>query len=190
MTGGNNVTPNQGYKFTGDYSYIITDKNGNIIETGVTNEPTNLKIIGNIEFTPVYEKLPWAQWIDPDTDRTIKPKTPFIDKDIEPIAPSNPVREGYDFVDWSREVDEEGNVTYKAHWEKRNEPQTQYNSDEQMHLDTKTQQHLKPSNIEQKTESNSKISQTGDNSIYPITLVAVIFAGIIAKLMISKKQNM
>ena len=122
VTGGNGVTPNDGYKFTGRYTYIIKDKGGTVIGTGETDDPTSLKVTGNIEFTPIYEKLPWAQWIDPATGRTIKVPTSFLDEGVEPPAPQNPTRDGYKFVGWDREVDAEGNVTYKAKGEKLPEP--------------------------------------------------------------------
>ena len=58
VTGGNGVTPDKGYKFTGKYTYVIKDRDGNVIGEGVTDDPTSITITGNIEFTPVYEKLP------------------------------------------------------------------------------------------------------------------------------------
>ena len=55
--GGNGITPNEGYKFTGKYSYVILDDDGNIIKEGMTDDPTSIEIIGNIIFTPIYEKI-------------------------------------------------------------------------------------------------------------------------------------
>lgn len=53
----NKVTPNEGYRFTGKYSYVITDEDGNIIKTGTTSNPKSIKVIGDIVFTPKYEKI-------------------------------------------------------------------------------------------------------------------------------------
>ena len=55
--GGNGITPNEGYKFTGKYSYVILDDDGNIIKKGMTDDPTSIEVIGNIIFTPIYEKI-------------------------------------------------------------------------------------------------------------------------------------
>lgn len=58
VTGGNGVTPDKGYKFTGRYTYVITDHDGNVIGEGSTDDPTSIEITGNIVFTPEYEPLP------------------------------------------------------------------------------------------------------------------------------------
>ena len=114
VKGGNGVTPDTGYKFTGKYTYTITQKDGTVL-TGETDDPTSVEVTGDVVFTPVYEPLPWVTYIDPATGRTIMVKTPF-DGD-EPPAPADPTRDGYTFAGWDREVDEFGNITYKAKWE-------------------------------------------------------------------------
>ena len=113
--GGNTVTPNKGFKFTGTYSYIIYKPDGTT-EEGETTDPTSIPVTGDIVFTPKYEPLR-ATWIDPATGRTIQEWTNFDDDGNEPVPPANPTREGYTFAGWDREVDAEGNVTYKAKWE-------------------------------------------------------------------------
>ena len=57
--GGNTVTPDDGYRFTGYYEYVITDPDGNIIEKGIikAEDVTKLRIIGNITLTPLYEPV-------------------------------------------------------------------------------------------------------------------------------------
>ena len=52
----NTVKASKGYKFTGKYTYVITDKDGNVIERGTTDDPSSIIVIGNIVFTPLYEK--------------------------------------------------------------------------------------------------------------------------------------
>ena len=54
----NTVKASEGYKFTGQYTYVITDENGNVIKSGKTNDPKSIKVIGNIVFTPIYEGCP------------------------------------------------------------------------------------------------------------------------------------
>ena len=112
--GGNGVTPDSGYKFTGFYTYVITKPDGTT-ETGRTDNPASVVVTGDIVFTPEYQKVPWATWVDPATGRTIKVPTDFADGE-EPPAPANPTRPGYNFDGWDRSVDDEGNVTYTAKW--------------------------------------------------------------------------
>ncbi len=115
VRGGNTVTPDDGYKFTGTYTYTITKKDGTV-ETGKTDDPKSVVVTGNVVFTPLYEKLPEVTYIDPATGRVIQDWLPFNDDRTEPSAPGNPTRDGYDFDGWDREVDDDGNVTYKATW--------------------------------------------------------------------------
>lgn len=122
VKGGNKVKPDKGYKFTGTYKYVIKDKDGNVIEEGETDDPKSIEVIGNVEFTPVYKKLPTVTYVDPATGRTIMKTTPFLDENTEPDPPKDPKRDGYRFVKWNRfeEYDEEGNlvnVRYEAVWE-------------------------------------------------------------------------
>lgn len=113
--GGNTVTPDEGYKFTGKYTYVITKKDGTT-ETGETDDPTSVAVTGNVVFTPLYEKLPTVTYIDPATGRVIQVTTPFNEDGTEPTPPDPPTRPGFTFNGWDREVDADGNVTYKAKW--------------------------------------------------------------------------
>ena len=44
-------------------------------------------------------------------------KTSFNPDSDEPAGPTTPTKDGYVFTGWTREVDEDGNITYTAHWE-------------------------------------------------------------------------
>ena len=55
---GNTVTPAEGYRFTGRYEYVITNKAGKVIDSGTTDDPRSITVTGNIVFTPVYEPEP------------------------------------------------------------------------------------------------------------------------------------
>ena len=115
VKGGNTVTPDEGYEFTGKYTYTITQKDGTVI-TGETDDPTSVVVTGDVVFTPLYKKLPQVTYIDPATGRVVKKWTSFNEDGTEPDAPENPDRDGYTFDGWDREEDEEGNVIYKAKW--------------------------------------------------------------------------
>lgn len=70
--GGNTVTPDPGYKFTGEYTFVVTDLDGKIIRTGTISEADLLEngfeIDGNVTFTPVYKKVPvYPPWMPPIT---------------------------------------------------------------------------------------------------------------------------
>jgi len=54
---GNTVTPAEGYRFTGRYEYVITNKAGKVIDSGTTDDPRSIVVTGNIVFTPVYEAV-------------------------------------------------------------------------------------------------------------------------------------
>ena len=123
VKGGNSVTPNSGYKFTGKYTYVIKDRDGNIIKTGETDDPKSVEVIGNVEFTPIYKKLPTTIYVDPATGRTVQKTLPFLDENTEPDPPADPERDGYKFVGWDRieEFDKNGelvSVRYEAKWKK------------------------------------------------------------------------
>ena len=83
-------------------------------EASPVNWPADEKVI--------YSKIHWVIYIDPATGRTIKEKTDFNDKNGEPPAPADPTREGYTFDGWEREVDADGNITYRAKWRKNEDP--------------------------------------------------------------------
>lgn len=67
----NTVTAAKGYKFTGEYSYVITDNDGNVIKKGKTKDPYSIKVIGNIVFTPIYVK---TAVVDPEKKKHHKKK--------------------------------------------------------------------------------------------------------------------
>ena len=76
--GGNVVTPNDGYKFTGTYKYRIVDDAGKVIEEGTTDDPTSIMVKGHIVFTPLYEPVvvppsPTATPNPPKPSPTAKP---------------------------------------------------------------------------------------------------------------------
>jgi len=52
--GGNKVTPNKGWVFSGTYTYTITKPDGTV-ETGTTDDPTSIEVTGDIVFTPQYK---------------------------------------------------------------------------------------------------------------------------------------
>jgi len=79
---GNTVTPDRGYRFTGKYKYVIKDKDGKIIKTGTTNDPQSIKVTGNLEFTPFYEKIP--DLVDPDDPDEPDPTEPEEDDEPDP----------------------------------------------------------------------------------------------------------
>lgn len=65
--GGNVVTPDKGYEFTGTYTYVIVDDDGNVLEEGSTDDPTSVVITGHVIFTPYYrEKTYWVRYEDGD----------------------------------------------------------------------------------------------------------------------------
>lgn len=170
VTGGNGVKPNKGYKFTGKYTYVIKDHSGKVIGTGETDDPTSLKITGNIEFTPVYKKLPTTIYVDPATGRTIQKTLPFLDDNTEPKPPKNPKRKGYKFTGWERisEYDENGelvNIRYEAKWEKVDE-----SSDD--------------------SESNKTNGvNTGDNTYILIDIAVFLSAALAIFLMIRRRRK-
>lgn len=115
VKGGNTVTPDKGYAFTGKYTYTITQPDGTVI-TGETDDPKSVYVTGDVVFTPIYKKLPHVIYIDPATGRTIQKQLDFLAEGVEPPAPADPTRPGYVFDGWDREVDAEGNVIYRARW--------------------------------------------------------------------------
>ena len=70
---------------------------------------------GEITLVAQWEPLPWVKYVDEDGKTVYMDPTHFDGK--EPSAPQDPTKEGYTFTGWTREVDENGNVTYTAHWE-------------------------------------------------------------------------
>lgn len=54
----NKVRPDDGWKFTGIYEYVITDESGKVIASGKTDDPSSIRVTGNIVFTPLYEADP------------------------------------------------------------------------------------------------------------------------------------
>lgn len=171
VTGGNGVTPDKGWKFTGRYTYIITDRKGNVIQSGETDDPTSLKVIGNIEFTPVYKKLPHATYVDPATGRTIQATTDFLDEGVEPPAPADPVRLGYTFAGWDREEDAEGNVVYKAKWTPERE--------------------VTPDEPSESSEEKSETPKTGDPAHLArwIMLMGLSLAGLLSVIYRKKRKE-
>lgn len=116
VTGGNKVTPDKNYRFTGKYSYTITHDDGTT-ETGETDDPTSLEITGDIEFTPIYQKTYTVTYVDPATGRVIQETITLDEGEPEPAAPADPTRPGYKFAGWKRIVDADGNIVYEAQWE-------------------------------------------------------------------------
>ena len=98
VKGGNTVTPDPGYHFTGEYEYVITDKDGNVIERGTTDNPTSLKITGNIVFTPQYEPNKYTIKYDPNGGTGEMTDQNFTGEDKEAISKRNTfTRENYKF---------------------------------------------------------------------------------------------
>ncbi|MBP3815654.1 MAG: Cna B-type domain-containing protein [Firmicutes bacterium] len=112
---GNGVTPDEGYEFTGTYTYTITQPDGTVV-TGETDDPASIPVTGDIVFTPEYRKTYWVTYIDPDGTTIYLEKTTQPDGDDEPQAPPAPTKDGYTFNGWTKEVDEHGNITYIANW--------------------------------------------------------------------------
>ena len=109
VTGGNGITPNRGYHFTGKYSYIIKDHYGNIIGIGETDDPTSIEITGNIEFTPIYEPDHYTVKYDPNGGSGEMSSQEFTGADDTMSSKSNEFsRSGYEFKGFKL-LDRDGN---------------------------------------------------------------------------------
>lgn len=98
VKGGNGVNPAKGYHFTGKYSYVITDHNGNVIQTGETDDPKSLDIIGNIKFTPIYAPNRYTIKYDPNGGSGTMDDQHFTGEDDSATSKENQfTRDGYKF---------------------------------------------------------------------------------------------
>lgn len=79
---------------------------------------------GNVTYKAKWVKEYWVTYIDPATGTTIMEKTYQPVGDPEPKAPADPTRKGFTFTGWEKEVDADGNVTYKATWKEEKNPKT------------------------------------------------------------------
>ena len=64
----------------------------------------------------VYVDSYWVTYVDPDGVTVYLEKTTQAKGEPEPKSPADPVKDGFVFGGWSREVDDKGNVTYTAIW--------------------------------------------------------------------------
>ena len=72
------------------------------------------------EKEPGQKTITYIDESKPEGEQVVQTET--IDKDKEESdQPADPTREGYTFGGWLRDVDEDGNVTYKANWIKNPE---------------------------------------------------------------------
>ncbi|MBR6459302.1 MAG: Cna B-type domain-containing protein [Actinomycetaceae bacterium] len=77
---------------------------------------------GNVTYTAQWEEIPEAERIviTYEYGNGADPTSTTIERgDNEPGQPADPTRDGYEFGGWMREVDKDGNVTYKARWIKK-----------------------------------------------------------------------
>lgn len=88
----NKVTPDEGWQFTGEYSYVIYLDDGTT-KTGTTKNPSSLKVIGNIELTPIYKSVPTPTPTTTPTP-TITPVGPTPSPTIQPRPTATPKPSG------------------------------------------------------------------------------------------------
>lgn len=170
---GNGVTPDEGYEFTGTYTYTITQPDGTVV-TGETDDPASIPVTGDILFTPEYRKTYWVTYIDPDGTTIYLEKTTQPDGDDEPQAPPAPTKDGYTFNGWTREVDEHGNITYIANWTPNpKEPEN------------------KPTPGKTPTENAEIAAKTGDGSLQGLWIgVFMIAVMMVAAVLAVRKKKM
>ena len=77
---------------------------------------------GNITYTAHWEPVPeptiWVRYIDEDGNTIYMDKKYFNPNSAEPAGPNSPTKAGYVFMGWTKEIDENGNITYIAKWKK------------------------------------------------------------------------
>ncbi len=112
------IPTKDGYTFNG---WIRTvDEDGNVTYT--TNWAENPKPVDPDpekpdDPTPVKPTdTKWITYVDGDGNIIYLPKITIRDGEAEPTPPADPIKDGYIFDGWTREVDDEGNVTYTANW--------------------------------------------------------------------------
>ncbi len=156
----NKTTPDDGYRFTGKYNYVITDENGNVIKTGTTTDPYSVEVIGNIVFTPVYEKIE-------------EPEEP--DNPEEPDEPDNP--DNPDEPDEPEEQDEPGEPDNPDEPDKPDKPDEQDDADDAYDTDKPD----KPDKPDRPKKKQGRYGvATGDDS--GLMLYSTMFLGSVAAL--------
>jgi hypothetical protein len=124
-------------------SYVDGQSKNGVIKSEKTDDPSSVKkpknpkhaglqfvgwveskdADGNIIYTAKYKSdcsgktyTPTVTYIDPATGRVIQKAKKLNPDGTEPKAPKDPKRKGYTFTGWTRTVDKNGNIIYKATW--------------------------------------------------------------------------